>query len=280
MRATAPTPTFRSSRRPTAGVVRFATYLAPSLFGFYESVAAHLAGRFGLRAELTVGGCYEDLPRADVAFVCGLAYVEFAGRWTPAVEPLAAPVFAGQRYGGRPIYFSDVIVRRDSPLQSFADLRGRSWAYNEPYSQSGYGVARYHLARLGETAGFFGRVVEAGWHDRALRLVAAGEVDAAAIDSHVLAVARRDEPGLVEGLRVVATLGPSTSQPVVASRRLPGRLRRGLREALVGLGDDPSARPWLSRALVEGFAPVDDAGYDDIRRMRDAARSAGRFALA
>ena len=46
--------------------------------------------------------------------------------------------------------------------------------------------------------GFFARVVEAGFHQRAIRLVAAGVVDAAAIDSQVLAVELRDHPELAD----------------------------------------------------------------------------------
>src|SRR5262249_9221731 len=157
--------------------------------------------------------------------VCGLPYVERARRGHCPVEPIAAPVVAGARYGGRPIYFSDVIVRRDSPCRCFAELRGRSWAYNEPHSQSGYGITRFVLARDGQARGLFGRVVDAGWHERAVRLVATGECDASAIDSHVLALIFRDEPALAKELRVIDALGPSTIQPVVVSRRLPRALR-------------------------------------------------------
>jgi phosphonate transport system substrate-binding protein len=256
------------------------TYLAPKLLWFYRYVSRYLGRGLGLPTRLSVGASYDELPgRVDVAFLCGLPYVELSRRDGGAFEPLAAPVPRGERYGGRPVYFSDVVVRRDGPLRSFADLRGRRWAYNEPHSQSGYGVTRYHLARRGETGGFFGGVVEAGYHERAVRMVSSGEVDAAAIDSHLLAVLVRDDPGLGAGLRVVASLGPSTAQPVVASRRLPGRLRNKLRRALLGMADDPSARPALARALVARFAPVTDASYDDIRRMRAVAESAGLSTL-
>jgi phosphonate transport system substrate-binding protein len=40
--------------------------------------------------------------------------------------PTAAPVPAGDRYAGRPIYYSDVIVRHDSPISCLEELRGRS----------------------------------------------------------------------------------------------------------------------------------------------------------
>jgi phosphonate transport system substrate-binding protein len=272
----------RASRPPASlpRPVRFATFLAPNLRQFYEFITRHIGERLGCATELFVGSCYDELRAdADVAFVCGLAYVELADAGVVDVEPVAAPVLQGERYGGRPVYFSDVVVRRDRPFRSFADLRGRSWAYNEPHSQSGYGVTRHHLARLGETNGYFGRVVEAGWHERSLRMVCADEVDASAIDSHVLAVALRDEPGLAGVLRVIATLGPSPIQPVVASRRLPQRFRAGLRRVLRSLADIPAARPHLERALVAGFASVEDATYDAIRQMRAAADAAGLRAL-
>jgi phosphonate transport system substrate-binding protein len=70
---------------------------------------------------------------------------------------------------------------------------------------------------MGARPGFFARVVEEGFHQRAIRLVADGRVDAAAIDSQVLAVELRDHPQLAGSLRVVGAFGPSTIQPVVAA---------------------------------------------------------------
>ncbi len=256
--------------------LRFVTFLAPNLLDFYQFLTRYLAEKLGLPATLSVGSSYEELSdRADVAFVCGLAYVERARRGEAAVEPLAAPVLHGERYGGKPVYYSDVIVRRESPFTSFADLRGCSWAYNEPLSQSGYGITRYRLVRAGQTGGYFARVVEAGWHERAIHMVCSGEVDAAAIDSHVLAVALRDRPEWRRRLRVIDALGPSTIQPVVAARRLPERVKAGLREALLGMRHDPAAKAPLARALVARFAPVTDASYDDIRHMLAVVEAAG-----
>jgi phosphonate transport system substrate-binding protein len=272
-------PGYGSRQRQTS--LRFVTFLAPNLFPFYEFISRHAGQRLGLPTELAVGSSYAQLGSrdVDVAFVCGLPYVEMTRHGQAPVEPLAAPVLRGERFGGRAVYFSDVIVHRASRWRSFADLRGCSWAYNEPHSQSGYGITRYHLVCRGETNGFFGRVVEAGWHERALRLVAGGAVDAAAIDCHVLAVALRARPGLAARLRVIDTLGPSTIQPVVASRRLPPRLRTELRAFLLNLATDPVARPHLDRALVQGFEAVTDASYDDIRAMLAAAEAADFLAL-
>jgi phosphonate transport system substrate-binding protein len=243
----------------------------------YEAVTEAVGRRLGIATELVVETSYESCERDEyeVCFVCSLPYVTLERRGIRPAVPVAAPVLRGERYGRRPIYFSDVIVHRDAPFRSFEDLRGRSWAFNEPLSHSGYGITRYHLLRLGETNGFFGEVVEAGFHETAIRMVAAGEVDGSAIDSQVLAVAMRDEASLREALRVVDALGPSTIQPVAVSRRVPEALRNGVRDTLVALAEDPAGRERLAVGLVERLVPVGPEAYDDIRMMVEACEAAG-----
>src|SRR5262245_10031900 len=104
--------------------LRCMTFLAPSLFGFYEFLTSYLGEQLGCRAQLEAGESYEQLAaEADVAFVCGLAYVNHATQSGAAVEPLAAPVLRGRRYGGWPVYFSSVVVRRDSPFRDRKSTR-------------------------------------------------------------------------------------------------------------------------------------------------------------
>jgi phosphonate transport system substrate-binding protein len=260
--------------------LRFATFLAPNMLPVYRFLADRIADRLGRPVELVVGRSFDEFERgkADLGVICGLPYVWLAARRPPPVELLAAPVLAGDRYAGRPLYHSDVIVRRDSPISCLEELRGYSWAYNEPASQSGHTVTLYSLVRMGARPGFFARVVEAGVHQRAIRLVAGGAVDAAAIDSQVLAIELRDHPQLA-GLRVVGSFGPSTIQPVVAASRLPEQLKDQVREFLVKLGDDPTARPVLDHGLIRRFSPVDDATYDDIRAMLATVEAAGWTSL-
>jgi phosphonate transport system substrate-binding protein len=263
-------------RTARAGVLRFVTFLAPKLFPFYEFLTSHLGQTLNCKTELAVGTGYDQLwIDCDVAFVCGLPYVESTRRPEPPVEPIAAPVLRGDRYEGMPIYFSDVIVRRDSRFRSFSDLRGRTWVYNEPHSQSGYGITRYHMVRRDMTGGHFGNVVEAGFHERALHMVCSGEADASAIDSQVLAVALRERPKLHQEIRIVETFGPSTIQPVVAARRLPERLKIALRQSLLEIHQNPRARPHLDQAFVQRFVTVTDSSYDDIRGMLAIVEAAG-----
>jgi phosphonate transport system substrate-binding protein len=261
--------------------LRFGTYLAPSVHPVYEAIAAEVGRRLGLETELVVETSYESCRQDlnDVCFVCSLPYVTFEREGLDLAEPVAAPVLMGARYGGQPIYFSDVIVGRASPARRFEDLRGRSWAYNEPLSHSGYGITRFRLVELGETDGFFGEVIEAGFHAEAIALVARGDVDAAAIDSQVLAIAFRDDPTLADRVRVIDALGPSTIQPVAVSKRVPPDLRDAIRAVLVTLGDDPAMRERLAEGLVERLVPITAADYDDIRAMLDACEAAGFMQL-
>ena len=261
--------------------MRFASFLAPNMFGVYRFVADYVAEKLGRQAELTVGHSFDQFAEgeADIGFLCGLPYVELTRQPRPPVELLAAPLLRGARYGGRPIYFSDVIVRADSPFRSFSDLRGRSWAYNDPDSHSGYNVTRHRLVSMGETHGFFGRVVEAGSHQRSIRMVCSGEVDAAAIDSLVLAVELRDHPTLRDQLKVIDTLGPGGIQPVVAASRLPDGLKAAARDALLAMGDDPAASAILAHSFVECFVAVTDEDYEDVQTMLAAAEEAGFVTL-
>jgi phosphonate transport system substrate-binding protein len=265
------------SQAPRLDRLRFGTFLAPNILPVYEAVTEAVGRSLGIETELFIetdyAACAND--ENEVCFVCSLPYVQFEREGLAPAVPVAAPVLAGERYGGRPIYFSDVIVHVDSPFRSFLDLRGHSWAYNEPLSHSGYGITRYHLLELGETRGFFSEVIEAGFHETAMQLVAAGEVDASAIDSQVLAVALRDDASLAHSLRVVDALGPSTIQPVAVSKRVPERQRLEIREALTTLHEDPAMRRRLAHGLVERFVPVGPEDYDDIRMMLDACEAAG-----
>jgi phosphate/phosphite/phosphonate ABC transporter binding protein len=262
----------------TPGPLRVASCLAPHLCWLYRFLAARLGDHVGRSLEFIEDASYEQLGEVDIVFVCSLAYVEHAAI-RRRFEPIAAPVLAGTRYGGRPVYYSDVIVRRDSGLRSFADLRGRTWAYNEKLSQSGYGITCYHLAKLGETGGYFGEIIEAGRHERAIALVASGAVDAAAIDSHVLDTYLHVHPRLGQALRIIDSLGPSPIQPVAVRRNLPAGYKDDVRLALEKMEKDAEGRSCLARAQVERFVRVDEGTYDPIRTMRAFAAAAGLSVL-
>lgn len=258
--------------------LRVASHLAPMVLPAYAFAARRIGERLGRTAELIVaadyGRCGADLD--EICFVCSIPYLLLADAGTIEMTPLAAPVLRGRKYGGRAVYYSEVVVRVESPYRSFADLSGTAWAYNEPFSHSGFMVALHRLASSGLDASFVGEWVETGFHDDALRAVLDGRAAWAAVDSQVLHLWRRADRAVRRGLRSLEVLGPSTIQPVVAStRRLTSRERGEILGLFLDLHRDALGRAVLRGAGIERFVPISDADYDDIRHMVAVVRSAG-----
>ena len=63
-----------------------------------------------------------DTGRIHLGWICGLLYAWKADQQYPKVELLAAPVMRDPRYRDQAVYYSDIIVHRDSPYFSFDDL--------------------------------------------------------------------------------------------------------------------------------------------------------------
>lgn len=266
----------RTRRSPPT--LRVASHLAPSVLPAYALAARRIGERLGRPAELVVAAAY-DRCAADVdhvCFVCSIPYLLLSSEGRIRMDVIAAPLLRGRRYGGRPIYFSDVVVRAGSSWQRLAELDGRRWAFNEPYSHSGFIVALHALARRGAGPGFIGEAIEAGFHDDAIQLVVDGGADWAAIDSQVLDLALRRDPRLRRELRVIDVLGPSTIQPVVASaRRLSATQRTAARDVLLAMHAETSDRLILRSAGIEKFVAIEGSDYDDIRRMLDLVTTSG-----
>lgn len=266
-------------------MINCASFLGGNARPTYERLLAYLAERTGLELSLLSGvewleqhAMLED-GRIQMAFICGLPYTQKHDMPGQPVALLAAPVMAGPRYGGKPVYFTDVIVHSDSPFRTFADLRGASWAYNGADSNSGYNIPRDHLLSLGETSGYFGRVVESGSHQGSIDLVLQREVDASGIDSIVLETEFKCRPEIEAQLRVVEAIGPCPVPPVVVSNRLPVETRSRLQAALLAAHEDPAGRAILAEGLMERFVAVEDSDYHPVREMARRAEAAGFLSL-
>ncbi len=249
--------------------LRFANFLSPILQGTYEQIAHYVGQRLALPTTLHTGQSLAEFAsgQADVGFLCGLLYVRLKQCEDCPVELLAAPVLLPERYANQPVYFSDVIVRRDSPYTSFEHLQGHTWAYNERASHSGCNLVCYSLLERRKPPHYFGQTIKSGSHLASLQMVLDGEADAAAIDSHILDVVLQRNPALTEQLRIVAMLGPSAIPPIVVAKRLSPALKDRLRTVLTSMHRDPMAACSLHKGLIRHLAPVTDEHYNGIRHM-------------
>ena len=270
--------------------LRFVSYLSPGIpVAFFEAVVEHVRRALGRRASLSVEtrasgpvrGAEDPFSRgeADVGFMCTPSFFWLREPEDPPVELLpAAPVFRDDRAPGEPVYFSELVVRSDDPAESFLDLRGRSWAYNDPCSLSGYYNLLKKLAEMGEDVGFFSRARHSGSHLRSMEMVARGEVDAAIIDSNVLRIKLRFSPKLGERLRVIETWGPFPIQPVVLRSGLDPNLAEGLLTSLLSIGKNSPVPSALAEFGLERFVPVTYEHYaaeSDVLRRCERALGGG-----
>ena len=254
-------------------ILKFTSIQAPNQDFIVAEVSAYLGQRLGQQAEFIVEvGWRErdallDAGQIQIGWICGLPYVNMADQERSTIRLLAAPVMLKERYGDRPVYFSDAIVHKDSPIREFSDLRGKVWAYNEPNSHSGYNITRYQLALLEEQKGYFGKVVAAGSHHNALALILKRKIDACAIDSTVLELEIAADPTIEDQLRVIDTWGPSPIPPWTIQESVPEDLRKSIQGVLLHMHHEVEGRAILAKGLIMRFALVDDADYDPIREM-------------
>lgn len=228
--------------------LRLTSYLSPGLpEGLFRAVAdrvgsalgCHVAAEFVVEASGPDPAAPDPFGGADLAFVCAPAYVALRRVGAAALVPFA-PVFDDPRAQGRPVYFSDVVVRADHPAETLDDLVSVPWAVNDERSLSGYGCV---VKALGTDVAH----MWSGGHLRSLELVRSGAVDAAAIDANTLRRVGHD------GLRVVHTFGPHPVQPLIA--------RAGL-DVLDSVASAVSSIRLPDWGL-EAFAEVSDDDYPD-----------------
>lgn len=161
-----------------------------------------------------------------------------------------------------------IAVRSDSPYKSIEELKGRSFAFTEPYSTTGYLLPRLLLADRGivQPMEFFSEVVFAGHHSEAMDAVATGHVDAAAFGSYMLPEAKRIQ-GV--GLKAIATTPELPPEPLFARPSLEGETVDMIRGALLSM--DKSVSPEVMERLgLTRFIEAKNSDYD--ATLREEAR--------
>lgn len=259
--------------------------------GIYEDMASYFSKKLGWNVEVVSGLSYAesddmlDKGVIQVGYVCGLPYThkKAEGKY----DLLAMPVMSMKKgtypdangYEDIPgKYYSYTIVRKGSPISSWEGLKGKSYAYNDQGSNSGYNMPRYKLVQMGKKSWEeqFSKVVVSGTHEESIRLVSKGIVDASSVDSLVLDYDRSIGDLDALNVKIIESLhlGGAGAPPVVISKKADPEIRDALRKALLDMHKDADGQKILEKALVSHFAAPDDSNYNDIRRMEKAAHDA------
>ena len=265
--------------RPThSAPVRARTYLAPGIpTEFFEILVSYLGESLGREVRLecdtrSSGPMHGDADPfgagvADIGFLCAPSYLYLLSMQRPSVHLVPAGfVFQDSRHTGEPVYYSDVVVRTEDHAQQFEDLRNRIWGFNDECSLSGHFAAQQHLAEISCGDEFFNQRIRTGSHRASLRALLSSQVDAASIDSTVLAAALREQPALGSQLRILDSWGPFPIQPVVTRASLGLSWANQVGDALLRVHSSERYARLLSAFRFERCVGIDDAAYAEERR--------------
>jgi phosphate/phosphite/phosphonate ABC transporter binding protein len=256
-------------RQPDALRVAVGGMITPRAgFIYYRQLLDYLGKKLGMHVEFVDRENYAEVNTlirtgdVDIAFVCGGPYVD--GHREFGMELLAAP----QAYGER-VYYSYIIVAKKSPITSFKGLRGKTFAFTDPLSNSGTLAPTYLLARMNETPErFFKETIFTRSHDKSIKAVAQGVVDGAAVDSLIWEYLNRTDPEFTSRTKVIRKSSPYGTPPVVVRRGLDPALKKKIQRVLLNAHLDARGRTILNNMKIDKFFLVDDSAYDSIREMK------------
>ena len=192
----------------------------------------------------------EDL---GAAMMCGLPYSQRKPRPTLVAAPVPSPA----RYGGRPIYYTDIAVRANAPYQRLEDTFGGVVGFTLPDSMSGYVALRRHLASYG--ANLYRKAVSGLLNARqVIEALEERRIDVGPLDSYYYDLLKKDAPELAAKVRVIASTAAAPIPPLVATASVPAETLERLRSALVTVGE-------REELLLKGFAVPEPSDYDQLK---------------
>jgi len=200
---------------------------------------------------------------ADISFMGALPYVL-------AHHHVNAQVVLAEVYRGSPMYRARLFVRRDSGIGSLADLRGKSIAFADPISESGYlypldlFAAAGLLAPGDDPQSFFSSVYFAGGYQQAIQAVANGYVDAAGASQFAELLLTPEQ--LLE-VTWIAESDLIPSHAVIARGDLGAGVVAAFKRAMLKLNEDGYRHLLQYVYGPDGYVEVDHAAFAGVETL-------------
>jgi len=244
-------------------------------YSLYRELFAYVARQLDREFHLIQRRTYAEVNQlfskdmVDLAFICSGPYA--MAEKDLAFELLAAPQIHGSRH-----YRSYLIVQEDASYQSLEDLRGRTFAFTDPKSNTGRLIPLHWLDQLDtEPEKFFDRAIYTYSHDNSILAVARGLVDGAAVDSLIWEFLREREAGMAQGTRVIRKSKPFAVPPIVVSPDMAPELKQKVRDTLLTMHETKQGKAILSQLDIDRFLLPQDSWYDPIREIHTELREKG-----
>jgi phosphonate transport system substrate-binding protein len=226
----------------------------------------------GLPVRVTVASDYAAVIEALRNQTADLAFVHPAG-YVLANREAKARIVAKNQWHGKTTFTARIYVRKDSGLRTLEDLRGKTMAFVDPASSSGYVYPMVLLIQRGlvrnkDPRTFFREVMFAGSHDASMRALLNGHVDAIASFDMAREQYLKD-PVERERIAWVAETPPIPEAGIAAREGLDAATFARVRDALLKLRG-PQHAALLKRLYdIDGFEPAEDREYDPVRAAID-----------
>jgi phosphonate transport system substrate-binding protein len=241
----------------------------------YRPLAQYLSQKLGRAVELRTVDTWEGLAKSLANGETDLALM---GPWgyVLANHVAGAQVVSTIEYDGKPEYFAIIVTHPDSGIKTMADLKGKTFAFGDKGSTSGYLIPLHHFMTQGiDPDKYFSKVLYTK-HQAIETQVAAGQLDAGADYNR-----NRNamiEQGLIKAERskIIWQSAPLPNDAFAVSKALhqDKALIAKLQAALGDVGGVLKTQPDLLPAHYTGFVVKDNGFYKPIR---DAGLATGKL---
>ncbi len=237
-------------------------------FVYYKELFKYISKRINSKVKIVQRKTYEEVNKllkndhVDMAFICSGAYVSLRRGDNP-VKIVAIPV-----NNGKITYQAYIITYKSSGIKNFKDLKGKSFAFTDPLSNTGYFYALSRIRSLGYNPGtFFKDFVFTHAHDISIQLVAKQIVDGASVDGLIYDYLQRFQPERLKNIRIIEKSPPFGIPPIVVPSSTPDSTFRKLQRILFQMDKDTLGVKILKKLMIDKFVPAKDSLYNSIRLM-------------
>ena len=232
----------------------------------------YLEQKLGMKVEFTPVSDYAAAVEAlankqvDMAWYGGFTFVQANIRSGGKAVPLV------QREEDEK--FRSVFISSDPAIQSLADLKGKTVSFGSQSSTSGHLMPRSYLMQANiDPDKDFKRVAYSGAHDATIAAVAAGKVDAGALNISVWEKFVADKKVDTTKVKVIYTTPPYFDYNWTVHADMPVAQREKLTRAFLDLNKNTAeGKEILELQRATKFVPTN---VDNYKGIEAAARSAG-----
>jgi phosphonate transport system substrate-binding protein len=238
----------------------------------WTPLASYLSKELGVKVTLRIANDYAAViegQRAGNIHIAMYGPASYARAYVTGakVEPFAIEVSGDGTLG----YYSVLYVKKDTPYQQIADLKGKNLCLVDPNSTSGNNVPRFSMHKMGlDPERFFGKVTYAGSHENAVIALAQGTCDAAfnwwndEQESNLLRMGRKGMANPAD-FRIIFKSELIVNSPMAYLSTLPPDLKAAIKKAVLDVATkDPAAFDKIYDGKQKPFQPIDHKAYEPI----------------